>query len=233
MARSFALGNSIDQRLRGEEIRATLRVRVEPMGRGKQEERVQRAIDEALQAIIDDWYENVSGFYVTQEQLEANPGLKKEEELKRFHDEHGHRIKFNKDDLDFTYGLRFRWQDEDFIIEVSVNNKVQNFDYQDFRDRLFAHYQKKRVEKVPTPYELRSRSYREIFQLQPNFDEAFVVEKREDKADIMRLSFLVRSEFLEKLVSHPLANKQLIEGYCVSPFRSVYAKVYRRGASTS
>lgn len=189
---------------------------------------MQDAIDDALRGIIEDWYVNVSNFYITQERLAADPKLSKEEELKRFHDDTGHRIKFHKDELDFTYGLRSRWQGNDFIIEVSVNNKVENFDYNNFRDRLRSHYEKRGDEKVSTPYDLRNRSYREIFRLEPNFKEAFVVEKREDKADIMRLSFVVQGQVLEKLVSHPLAGKQLIEIYVVSPFRSVYAAVYRR-----
>lgn len=196
----------------------------------KEEETVRKAIDATLRGIIDDWYENVSNFYVTQERRSAEPHLYGEEELKRFHDEHGYRIKFHKDDLDFTYGLRSSWQDGDFLIEVSVNNKVKNFDYDDFRDRLFSHYARRGSDKVPTPYELKGYSYSEIFQLTPNLEKAFVVEKRGAKADIMRLSFLVQKVFLDKLVSHPLANKQLLENYCVSPFRSVYATVYRRGS---
>lgn len=196
----------------------------------KDKETIQQTIDGTLRGIIDDWYENVSGFYVTPERLAADPRLGREEELKRFHDEHGHRIKFRKDDLDFTYGLRSHWQDEDFVIEVSVNNKVENFSYTEFRNRLLALYEKRGGEKVSTPYDLRDRTYREIFQFKPNLREAFVVEKREDKADIMRLSFLVLNESLEKLAAHPVAGKELIENYCVSPFRSVYAAVYRRSS---
>lgn len=194
----------------------------------KDKEATQKTIDGTLRGIIDDWYENVSAFYITPERLAADPHLGKEEELKRFHDEHGHRIKFHKDDLDFTYGLRSYWQDEDFLLEVSVNNKVENFSYTEFRSRLLALYEKRGGEKVATPYDLRDRTYREIFHFKPQ--EAFVVEKREDKADIMRLSFLVQSESLEKLASHPVASKELIENYCVSPFRSVYAAVYRRSS---
>ena len=69
---------------------------------------LQQATDKILGSIIDDWYGNVSGFYLNREQIETEPGLgTREEELKRFHDDKGHRIKFNKDELDFTYGLRF------------------------------------------------------------------------------------------------------------------------------
>ena len=196
----------------------------------KEEESVQKNVNETLKAIINDWYENVASFYVTKERLAAESDLHQEEELKRFHDKNGYRIKFHKGDLDFTYGLKSYWQGTDFVIEVSVNNKVENFDYDTFRDRLFTHYTRKGGEKVPTPYELRSHSYREIFQLEPNLEKAFSVERRANKADIMRLSFRVKKEFLDRLVLHPLANRQLLESFCVSPFRSVYATVYRRSA---
>jgi hypothetical protein len=187
-----------------------------------------KTIEVILSSIIDDWYEKVSGYYVTAEQLREDPDLQKEEELKRFHDEKGHRIKFSKDDLDFTYGLRSSWENNHIIIEVSVNNKVDNFDYDGFEARLMAHYEKTGDEKVTSPYELRNQVYRDVFQFEPNLREAFKVEKREDKADIMRLSFHVNNALLEKIVSHPQASKQLVETYCVTPFRSVYATVYRR-----
>lgn len=193
-----------------------------------QEHAIQQAVEEILNDLIDEWYENVSGFYLTQEQLALKPGLKSEAELKRFHDEKGHRIKFNKDELDFTYGLRSRWQGDRFTLEVSVNNKVDGFDYDEFQERLLAHYKRTGEDKVPTPYELRTHCYRDIFQCEPNLKEAFTVERRPGKADIMRLTFRVNDQFLAKLISHPIAGKRLIENYCISPFRTVYAKVYRR-----
>ncbi len=201
-----------------------------PMLTRKEEETVQKAVNETLEAIINEWYENVASFYITKERLAAEPNFHQEEELKRFQDENGCRIKFRKGDLDFTYGLRSYWQGKDFVIEVSVNNKVENFEYDAFRDRLFTHYARKGSEKVPTPYELKNHSYGEIFQLEPNLEEAFSVERRADKADIMRLSFRVAKEFLDRLLLHPLANKQLLENFCVSPFRSVYATIYRRSS---
>ena len=194
----------------------------------RKKEAPQKTIDLILSSIIDDWYEKVSSYYVTIEQLQDHSQLTKEEELKRFHDEKGHRIKFSKDDLDFTYGLRSIWENNHILIEVSVNNKVENFNYEGFEARLMAHYEKTGNERVTSPYELRNQSYRDVFQFEPNLREAFKVEKREDKADIMRLSFHVSNEFLDKIVGHPQASKQLVETYCVTPFRSVYATVYRR-----
>jgi hypothetical protein len=196
--------------------------------KGKESLRVNQAIEEVLSQIIDEWYERVAPHYVTREQQRADSGLPIQEELKRFHDETGHRIKFNKDELDFTYGLKSQWNAGDYIIEISVNNKVENFDYQEFEQRLLSHYQRKGSQGVPTPYELKKSSYRDIFQLEPNPEHAFHVERRQGKADIMSLSFRVSNRFIRCLASHPVSGKQLIEGYCVSPFRRLYATVYRR-----
>jgi hypothetical protein len=187
------------------------------------------AIDEVLGQIIDEWYERVAGHYLTQEQLEIqSPGSNLEAELKFFHDDASHRIKFNKHELDFTYGLRSYCDDEHCVIEISVNNKVENFHYQDFQTSLLAHYRKMEEQRVLSPYQLRSHCYGDIFKLEPSLEEAFRVEKHESKADIMRLSFRVSDHLTQELSSHPIAGKQLIEDYCVSPFRSVYAAVYRR-----
>ena len=56
---------------------------------------IQKAIDELLSQIIDEWYERVSPHYVTHPV--DSGGQEREEELKCFHDKKGHRIKFNKD----------------------------------------------------------------------------------------------------------------------------------------
>ena len=54
------------------------------------------AIGSILGQIIDEWYQRVEPHYLTTGDAE----------LKFFHDTMGHRIKFNKDGLDFTYGLK-------------------------------------------------------------------------------------------------------------------------------
>ncbi len=187
---------------------------------------IQKAIDDLLSQIIDEWYERVCLHYVTHPVTFG--GQEREEELKCFHDKNGHRIKFNKDALDFTYGLKSQWVEEHCVIEISVTNKVEKFDYLDFQQRLVSHYQALGNRKVPTPYQLRTHSYQDIFQLEPNLEDAFSVENREQKADIMSLSFRLKERFSEELAARPVSGKQLIEDYCVSPFRSVYAAVYRR-----
>jgi hypothetical protein len=190
----------------------------------------QQTVDTVLGEIIDDWFEKVSTYYVTSGKLATSDNPEQEEELKRFHDGNGHRIKFSKDELDFTYGLRSFQADGELVIEVSVNNKVRNFDIAEFRKRLAAHYRKIGKELVPTPFELRNRSYSEIFLLESDFSEALKLEIREGKADIMRLAFRLEPESIKKLMEHPVSTKQLVENYCVTPFRSIYASVYRRGA---
>ncbi|MFZ0429194.1 MAG: hypothetical protein WAO20_13830 [Acidobacteriota bacterium] len=190
----------------------------------------QQTVDTVLGEIIDDWFEKVSTYYVTARKLATSDNPEQEEELKRFHDGNGHRIKFSKDELDFTYGLRSFQADGELVIEVSVNNKVRNFDIAEFRKRLAAHYRKIGKELVPTPFELRNRSYSEIFLLESDFSEALKLEIREGKADIMRLAFRLEPESIKKLMEHPVSTKQLVENYCVTPFRSIYASVYRRGA---
>jgi len=187
----------------------------------------QAAIESVLGLIIDEWYGRVSSYYVTAERLAEEGSPDQEEELKKFHDENGHRIKFSKDELDFTYGLRSFWLDDDLLIEISANNKVENFDIDEFQVRLKDHYVQAGKHLLPTPYELRSRSYDQVFELDSNFEEAFSVEVREGKADIMRLSFRLNPQLLPKLASKPVASKTLVENFCVTPFRNVYASVYR------
>jgi len=188
---------------------------------------VRETMEDVLKIIIDEWFEKVSSFYVTSEDLASDASIEKEEELKRFHDDKGHRIKFSKDELDFTYGLRTYWENDDLLIEVSVNNKVEGFNVEGFKERLAAHYSKAGKQQVPTPYELKSWKYAEVFELDSNFDEAFKIEIREGKADIMRLSFRFSPGALDKLVARPVSSKELVESFCVTPFRNVYASVYR------
>ena len=125
--------------------------------------KVLATLEALLTQIIDEWYENVSPHYITQENL--NDGNAQKEELKRFHDKRGHRIKFNKNELDLTYGLRVKWKISNYIIEISVNNKVENFNYHDFRERLLSHYVTMGGEKVPESQRLRKYTFQELFKL--------------------------------------------------------------------
>ena len=100
-------------------------------------QRIVKLINESLEAIIDQWYLSVSDYYVTVERKAENPDIQFPEELKRFHDDSGHRIKFNKGDLDFTYGLSIesgprgclqgafhRHADEEALLSVPINAQL-------------------------------------------------------------------------------------------------------------
>lgn len=184
-------------------------------------------IDKTLEAIIDQWYLSVSDYYITTEKKADNPDIFGPEELKRFHDENGHRIKFNKGDLDFTYGLSFLSGDEDCALDVSVNNKVPNFNYQELGRRLSAYYQTSREKPVEGFKKLKKVRNCDVFHLKEDLQSTIKVETREGKADIVRLTFAVEDKYLEELVGDPPNFMELIHQYCVAPLRRLYAEVYR------
>jgi hypothetical protein len=190
-------------------------------------EKIMRIIDAALAGIIDQWYQSVSEYYVTIEKKSQDPTVTGEEELKRFHDEKGHRIKFAKGELDFTYGLRLHTDAEIYRIEVSVNNKVSNFNYDKLVRKLQDYYSNSKHLKVSDGKVLKGVSYSAIFVIPSEIDKSIVVEKREGKADIVRMSFTIYEEYLKELTSDQRAIMSLIQYYCVSPLRKVYAEVYR------
>ncbi|MBI1745805.1 MAG: hypothetical protein HYR55_04360 [Acidobacteria bacterium] len=187
-----------------------------------------KTIDAALAGIIDQWYHSVSEYYITKEKKEQDAGITEEEELKRFHDEKGHRIKFAKGELDFTYGLRLRNQQDTYQIEVSVNNKVADFNYDKLVSKLDEYYTKNRHVKVTGGKALKGVFYTAIFAMDENFQRSIVVEKREGKADIIRLAFQIHESYVKDLTSDHRAVMNIIQDYCVSPLRKVYAEVYRQ-----
>jgi hypothetical protein len=185
-------------------------------------------IDGSLEAIIDQWYLSVSDYYITSEKKAENPDITIPEELKRFHDETGHRIKFNKGDLDFTYGLSLIAENEDCVLEVSVNNKVPNFNYGELTRKLSAYYQSSREKGIDGYSKLKSVRNCDVFELNEEMRDCIKIEEREGKADIIRLSFGVKSDHLEALISDPPNFMELIHQYCVAPLRRIYAEVFRK-----
>jgi hypothetical protein len=184
-------------------------------------------IDKFLEAIIDQWYLSVSDYYITSEKKAENPGIDTPEELKRFHDDNGHRIKFNKRDLDFTYGLCFMSGGESGVLEASVNNKVPNFDYGELVRRLAAYYQANKDKPIEGFRKLKKARNCDIFHLPEDLNGSIALETREGKADIVRLSFGIEEEYLEELIAEAPNFMELIHQYCVAPLRRVYADVYR------
>jgi hypothetical protein len=196
-------------------------------GKKKTPPKTAELIDKALEAIIDQWYLSVSDYYVTSEKKKENPDIQIPEELKRFHDETGHRIKFNKGDLDFTYGLCLLSGNEDWALEVSVNNKVPNFNYGELVRRLAGYYQSNKDKPIEGFKKIKKIRNCDVFYLSENLQESITVETREGKADIVRLPFEIETEYLEELVFDPPNFMELIHQYCVAPLRRIYAEVYR------
>ena len=184
-------------------------------------------IDKALEAIIDQWYQSVSEYYITTEKKAENPDIFGPEELKRFHDETGHRIKFNKADLDFTYGLSLiDSADEGCVLDISVNNKVPNYNYAELGRRLAIYYQANKEKSVEGFIKLKKIRNCDAFYLKEDFG-TIKVEEREGKADIVRLTFRISEKYLEDMVAEPASLMELIQQYCVAPLRRIYAEVYR------
>jgi hypothetical protein len=190
--------------------------------------KITELIDDSLEAIIDQWYLSVSDYYITMEKKAENNDIQVPEELKRFHDETGHRIKFNKGDLDFTYGLNLVAENDTCVLEVSVNNKVPKFNYGELAQKLASYYQSAREKPIDGFKKLKMVRNCDIFDLQEDIKDCIKVEEREGKADIVRLSFGVQGAYLEELVSDPPNFMELIHQYCVAPLRRIYAEVFRK-----
>ena len=138
-------------------------------------------LDKALEAIIDQWYLSVSDYYITCEKKADNPEIKLPEELKRFHDETGHRIKFNKGDLDFTYGLSIVTNGESYDIEASVNNKVPGFNYAELVRRLTVYYQAAKDKPIEGFKKLKKVRNGETFLLPDDLHNSITVEQKKGK----------------------------------------------------
>ncbi len=186
-----------------------------------------KLIDEALSAIIDQWYLSVSDYYVTAEKKAENPALELPEELKRFHDENRHRIKFNKGDLDFTYGLSLESTPDRTELEVSVNNKVPNFNYGELVRRLTAYYAQASAKPIEGVKKLKRVRNCDVFTLPEDLNSCIAVEQREGKAEIVRLTFGVHEQYLDEMIADPPGFMDAIHQYCVAPLRRIYADIYR------
>lgn len=197
------------------------------VGKRKVPAKTATLIDNLLEAIIDQWYLSVSDYYITSEKKAENPSIDVPEELKRFHDDTGHRIKFNKRDLDFTYGLCFISGGEGCVLEASVNNKVPNFNYGELVRRLATYYQANKDKQIEGFKKLGKARNCDIFHLPEDLNGSISLETREGKADIVRLAFGIEEDYLEELIAEPPNFMELIHQYCVAPLRRVYADVYR------
>jgi hypothetical protein len=196
-------------------------------GKKKISSKFLKLIDEAQAAIIDQWYLSVSDYYLTVEKKAEDPSITLPDELKRFHDDHGHRIKFDKGALDFTYGLALDTNGDQCLLEASINNKVPKFNYPELMRRLSIHYETAKLKPIEGFKKLKKVANCDVFGLPEDLQRSMAVEQREGKADIVRLSFVIEEEHLEELVSDPPAFMEIIHQYCVAPLRRIYAEVFR------
>lgn len=183
-----------------------------------------RQIDEILSRIIEDWYQRVKENYVTENDTEL---LGIEPELKRFHEPVSHRIKFARpDELDVTYGLGVQDKNEQLLLESSVNNKSERFDYEVFVKRLEDHYWQSQFEKPWTDPDFDRFAYGDLLHFDPRMGHSVTLDVREDKADIIRLFFAINEKYEELLMRHKDVFQDLVENYCLAPLKRIYAETY-------
>ena len=184
-----------------------------------------RQLDEIARRIIDDWYERAEENYVTQEDSRQ---LGVEPEVKRFHQKGNHRLKFaRRKELDVTYGLGAHSQNELLLIEASVNNKSEGFDYDLFVEKLKSFYWGSRHEKPWTDPEFDHFSYADLLKFDPRMSHSVSLDIRKEKADIIRLAFALSPTHQDRLMERPGLLFDLIENYCLAPLKRIYAESYR------
>ncbi len=182
-------------------------------------------LNAVIERIVVDWYERLREHYVTDEDSRE---LGVEPEVKYFGEFGSHRIKFSrKNDLDVTYGLAAERRDKDLVIVTSVNNKSKGFDYEAFVDRLKSHYWRSRIEKPWTQPEIDHFAYGDLLHFEPRMGHSISLDIRKDKADIVRLSFRVEPAHETLLLDNQDLLRDLVENYCFSPLKRIYAETYR------
>jgi hypothetical protein len=178
-----------------------------------------------IERIVVDWYERLKEHYVTDEDSRE---LGVEPEVKYFGEFGSHRIKFSrKNELDVTYGLAAEGRNGSLVIVTSVNNKSKGFDYEAFVERLKSHYWRSRFEKPWTKPEIDHFAYGDLLHFEPRMGHSVSLDIRKDKADIVRLAFRVEPAHEELLLENSDLLRDLIENYCFSPLKRIYAETYR------
>ncbi|MEE8583375.1 MAG: hypothetical protein V3T83_00830 [Acidobacteriota bacterium] len=193
----------------------------------EQDELVEQ-LDQTLHQIVEGWYQRVKGSYVT---VEENQELGVEPEIKRFHEGRKHRIKFAREqELDVTYGLETVARNDGVYVDASVNNKSSGFDYDSFVKRLQDYYWRSRNEKPflrPGPDRY---AYQDLLPFDPIMGHSVLLDLHAARADIIRLLFRVSDRCAALLPEHKDLFRDLIENYCLSPMKMVYAETYRESS---
>ncbi|MEE8349427.1 MAG: hypothetical protein V3R94_07645 [Acidobacteriota bacterium] len=182
-------------------------------------------LDQITGQIMTDWYERVRHNYVTEDD---GRDLGVEPELKRFHESMIHRLKFSRQkDLDVTYGLGVSRDENQLIVETSVNNKSEGFDYEAFVNGLKDHYWRARDEKPWTDPDFDHFTYEDLLLFEPVMGQSVTLDKRKDKADIIRLNFQISPQHEDLLLGSQNILRDLIEDYCLVPVKRIYAQSYQ------
>lgn len=184
-------------------------------------------LEQIICQIVVDWYERIKQHYVT---VEDSRDLGVEPELKYFHRLMIHRIKFSRqEELDVTYGLGVSQRNGQLFIESSVNNKSKGFDYEGFVNGLKSYYWKRRNDKPWIDPNFDHFTYEELLLFEPVMGHSVTLDKRKDKADIIRLHFAVNTIHEDLLLEHQEILRDLIGDYCLAPVKRIYAESYHGG----
>jgi hypothetical protein len=114
------------------------------------------------------------------------------------------------------------------LIEASVNNKSQGFDFDCFVEHLKSHYWQSRHEKPWTQPNIDHFAYGDLLRFEPRMGHSVSLDIRKDKADIIRLDFEVNAEQQVLLLSNLDLLRDLIESYCLNPLKRIYAESYHQ-----
>ncbi len=188
------------------------------------EQKLER-LDAVMARIIDSWHDRIRAEFVTEEDRHV---LGLDPEVKLFHTEGNHLIKFSREKiLQVTYGLRTVSRDESICIESSVNNKSARFDYDVFATRLKYHYWSNCYEKPWTDPQFSHFAYADLLNFDPRMGHSVSLDIRKDKADVVRLLFEVVSRHEDALLAREDLLQDLIDNYCLAPLKRIYAETFR------
>ena len=155
-------------------------------------------------------------------------------QVKSYHDVRGHRLKLVRPGvLDVTYGFKVLPSvGGGYFIEASVNNKVSEFDIDDFVQRLASFYYTQSLQKPWTREPLRDLCYGDFLKIEPEWGTTVSRDAQEGRADVIRVLFAVQPKYFHLLEKNPVMFRQLVHEFCFAPLRRIYAELYRPGNGT-
>ncbi len=182
-------------------------------------------LDDILKETIRSWFERVKSNYVT---VEESRQLGVEPEIKYFEESGVYRIKFSRaGELDVTYGLGALDDGPVMLVESSVNNKSDGFDYDAFVERLREYYWRSRNDKPWTESPFDRFTHGDLMPFEPIMGESVLLDTRKDRADVIRVRFPVNPRYEELLAKNRETFRDLVANYCLHPLKRLYAESYR------